>query len=1187
MIIQEMFENKIKRDIRGVIKADQTNEADVLQELEEYVVTRELHKHFSKFYENYLKSIDGKTDKMGVWISGFFGSGKSHFLKILSYLLENKKVGGKYPIEFFEDKIEDPILLANMNKVAAVPTETILFNIDSKSPLGNREKNDAILRILLKVFYEHQGYYGDNFVIAELEKYLDDEGYLEAFKKAFKEIAKEPWEERRNSFYFDGHYVKEALLQATNMTEESINYWLTHKSRDIEISIEKFAQDVKEYIDKQDENFHLVFLIDEVGQYIGDRRDLMLNLQTITENLGTICEGKAWIIVTSQESIDSLVKVRGDDFSRIQGRFDTRLSMSSISVDEVIQKRILEKKEYVEKTLKAIYPEKGPILRNVITFRESTADLKGYENAQQFSDVYPFIPYQFKLLQKVFEQIRRHGSSGKHLSEGERSMLSAFREAGIRYMHEEEGTLIPFYAFYDTIREFLQPTVSRVIDGAAENEALNDDPFNIDLLKVLFMIKYVKEVPANIENITTLMVTHIDEDKLQLREKVEASLQKLISQTLIQKNGDIYIFLTDDEQDVNREIKQITVEPEELKRVLAESIFDDFYSSRKFSYSKHYDFNFNRKMDEKEYGAQTASIGINLLSPLSEYYHESEQKLAMMTSGSNEFIVRLRDNGYLEEFEEVIKITKYRDKKNFNQQPENIQNILINKQAEARERTRRGNELLKEALKQGEFFVHGNVYEVKGSSIKERIDDAFTVLVDNVYYRLSYIKDFIGSESELKAFITQTSDQMELLNDDASDPNYQAKSEIDSFIKMQEANNQQVRIKPIYDRFMSPPYGWRQLNIAKIVVQLLKEQKIRIRYHTEYLDPQEDVDVLMTVLTNIREADKAIVQERKKVDERLIRDVRGIIDELFGRRLQATDEDGMIAEIRELIDRQIEQIEQYKLKHNRPEYPGLSLLDKGLEYFNRFDKSLDNLSFFKLFQEMEDDLFAWIDDVELIKNFLDNHREIFDEALATIDEYENIKAYIYADETRNAIERLKDIVNNPVPYREIKHIPELVYKFQSELERILAVKKQETIETIEKDQEEAYVIVGQEGVSEQTKEKVEKYYINLVEEAEATKDVLKVDAIVTQSKSYLRELNQKVREEMEKYKRERKLESETIPDDHQVATTPKVLTKKVKLTQVVPIQTLATEAEVDQYIQTLSRKLKDIIKENKKIEFIE
>lgn len=122
-----MFQKDIQRDIRGVIKADQTNEDDVYQELEEYVVTRELHKHFSKFYENYLKGIDGKTDKIGVWISGFFGSGKSHFLKILAYLLENKEVKGKQPVDFFADKILDPIVYANMQKTAIIPTETILF----------------------------------------------------------------------------------------------------------------------------------------------------------------------------------------------------------------------------------------------------------------------------------------------------------------------------------------------------------------------------------------------------------------------------------------------------------------------------------------------------------------------------------------------------------------------------------------------------------------------------------------------------------------------------------------------------------------------------------------------------------------------------------------------------------------------------------------------------------------------------------------------------------------------------------------------------------------------------------------------------------------------------------------------------------------------------------------------------
>src|SRR5699024_10616671 len=180
---------------------DQTSDDDVYQELEEYVVTRELHKHFAKFYENYLRGIDGESDKVGVWISGFFGSGKSHFLKILSYLLENKEVKGKRPTAFFEDKIEDQVILANMNRTANIPTETILFNIDSKSPLGNKSKEDAILRVLLKVFYDHQGYYGDNIVVAELEKYLDDEGYLAAYKTAYEQVANEPWENRRHSFH--------------------------------------------------------------------------------------------------------------------------------------------------------------------------------------------------------------------------------------------------------------------------------------------------------------------------------------------------------------------------------------------------------------------------------------------------------------------------------------------------------------------------------------------------------------------------------------------------------------------------------------------------------------------------------------------------------------------------------------------------------------------------------------------------------------------------------------------------------------------------------------------------------------------------------------------------------------------------------------------------------------------------
>jgi hypothetical protein len=248
--IKDMFQKDIERNIKGVIKVAQTDDDNTYQELDEYVVTRELLRHFSKFYENYQKGIDGATDKMGVWISGFFGSGKSHFLKILSYLLENREVKGKRAVNFFKEKIQDPLILANMERTANVKTEVILFNIDSKSPLDNKSKEDAILRVFLKVFYEHQGFYGDIPGVAEMEKYLTKEGVYEDFKREFKALSGEEWEERRNTFYFDADYVIGALTKVTSMSEESARNWFEHGVNHFEISIEKFAKEVKEYVER-------------------------------------------------------------------------------------------------------------------------------------------------------------------------------------------------------------------------------------------------------------------------------------------------------------------------------------------------------------------------------------------------------------------------------------------------------------------------------------------------------------------------------------------------------------------------------------------------------------------------------------------------------------------------------------------------------------------------------------------------------------------------------------------------------------------------------------------------------------------------------------------------------------------------------------------------------------------------
>lgn len=1185
-----MFIKDIERDIRGVIKVAQTNEDDIYQELDEYVVTQELHKHFSKFYENYLKGIQGNTDKMGVWISGFFGSGKSHFMKTLAFLLENREVKGKKPIDFFEQKIKDSLVYANMKKVAQVNTEIVLFNIDSKSALDNKSKEDAILRVFMKAFYEHQGYYGEIPGVAEMEKHLNKIGSYDEFKLEFHKLAGEPWKNRLNSFYFDGDYVIGALKNANIMTEESARNWYENGVHNFEISIEKFAKDVKEYIDSKGTNFHLVFLVDEIGQYIGDNRNLMLNLQTLTEDLGTHAQGKVWVMVTSQESIDSIIKVKGDDFSRIQGRFDTRLSLSSISVDEVIKKRILEKHPHVSDKLRADYPNKSAILKNLVSFRDSTADLRGYENDREFAEVYPFVPYQFKLLQNVFEQVRKHGSSGKHLSEGERSMLSAFKEAGVQYKHAEEGTLIPFYAFYDTIKEFLNPSISRVIEGASLNPALRDDAFNVDLLKLLFMIKYIKELPGNVDNIATLMVTHIDEDKLQLKEKIKVSLRKLISQTLIGKNGEDYLFLTDDEQDINREIKQLTIDESVVKRELAQYIFNDLYDDKRFVYSKHYTFPFNQVMDEKPYGNQTSSIGIQILSPFSDNYSRSEQDLMLLSSGKSDLIVRLGENEtYLEELEEALRIEEYRKKKNVTQLPENIQNILNNKQAEARERRRRVRDLLETAIREGAYFVNGGRIDVKGSTVKEKFNGAFKHLVENVYTKLSYVKEHLENEKELIPLMSINNQQVSFDDQMNQNPNSDAKRAVFEYIDIQGQRNQQVRVKLIYDHFTDKPFGWKQMDIAGLLAELLTEQRIRIRYNSEYLEPEVDTNKLLTVFGKISEADKGIVVKRIKVDEGLLRTARTICRDVFNTTDLSDDEDGLVRDIRLLIENQINEINAYKARYEGRKYPGLSLLNKGLEYFNEFTKQLDNASFFLKLKELEDNLADWEDDIIYVKSFFDsNQKEIFDRGLAGLVNYQENKIYLTESELEQAMLKLNSIVEDPIPYRNIKDIPELLTLLEERLEAVLVEKRENASRKLQADYEELLLQTKQYGVSDHTKQEVEQVYQNFITKLDEFTDIFKVEATISQSSNYKDKKLRTIKQEINEWQQKRQDEFEQNGEGHEVPPEqPRIQKQTVKAKELLTITTLKTEEDVDLYVNTLSHKLKQIIKSNKQIEFIE
>ena len=721
MRLQNIYKADINRDINGVIKVAQDDEQSIVQELSEYIITKELRRHFNTFLNHYERSLEQPTDKIGVWISGFFGSGKSHFLKMLSYLLANKTVGRKKAVEYFSDKFDDPMMFAQLESCVRVPTETILFNIDSKSPL-TKDKT-AILRVFAKVFYEHLGFYGSDLKVAKLEQFISRSGKTKEFMSSFERINGGSWEDSRDSFAFFEDDIVEAMSEALGMSETAARNWFNGEE-EIELSIEQLVKEIKEYIDSKGKDLRLLFMIDEVGQYIGSDSDLMLNLQTMVEEIGTKCGGRVWVMVTSQEAIDSITKISGDDFSKIQGRFNTRLSLSSSSVDEVIKKRILAKTETAEQVLSLQYEKNNQVLKNLFTFNNAVLDLKGYSGEGEFVETYPFVPYQFRLMQNVLAEIRKHGNSGKHLSGGERSMLSGFQEAAQAIENRDEYALVPFYLFYDTVHTFLESSIRRVIDRC-QNAADNHDgikPEDVNILKLLYLVRYVDDVKANIDNISILMADDIRTDKVSTRLSIQQSLDRLVSQNYVSRAGDTYTFLTDDEQDIAREIKNTPVDSAIITKAISDIIFGKLFVSKKFKYGK-YDFPYDQRIDETVIGQLTGSIALHFITVASEIYSTDDSMFLMRSAADNEVIVVLAESQpYFKELEDAMKIRRYVKSKNVAQLPEMIQSIIRNRQNQASAHEKRAEELISAAIAEGRVYVAGDKLTLKVSSVKDRIE---------------------------------------------------------------------------------------------------------------------------------------------------------------------------------------------------------------------------------------------------------------------------------------------------------------------------------------------------------------------------------------------------------------------------------------------------------------------------------
>ena len=1167
--LRELYAKDINREIQGVIKVD--DETFIKQELEEYVVTDELLKHFRNFFDSYNASITGNTEKMGVWISGFFGSGKSHFLKILSYILDNKVVDGKPAVDYFDDKIQDQMLLANMKRAGNVPTDVILFNIDSKASLDNLDGKDKILSVFEKVFNEKQGLSTIPHV-AELERFLIKNNKYEEFKEAVSKECGEDWETARNDFYFRRDEIVNAYSKVMNKSQEEAENWFDKAEENYDISIEKFAKRIKEYIEANDKK-HVVFLVDEVGQYAGTDSKALLNLQTMVENLGLECGGKAWVCVTSQEAIDEVVKVHSDNFSKIQGRFDTKLSLSSSDTDEVIKKRILAKTDSATDSLESLYEQKESIIKNLFVWSKNTQTQKEYLDKEDFAMTYPFVPYQFNLLQKVFTDIRTQGFAGKHLSSGERSLLGAFQETAKRYEDSEVGVLIPFYAFYDTIEQFLEGTIKRVFQNANDiMNAGNLKEIDINVLKILFMLKSVKEIPTNVDNIALLYASSIDEDKLKLKQDISASLKRLENETLIQRNNEEYKFLTDDEQEINREIKKVVVDQTKINEYLKGLIFDYTLTDRKFTYRNN-PFDLSLYLDNMKVSAREYEIGIKVVTT-SVDKDDSEVIRNSSFDQNNIYVLLDIPTNVYDEMYNCLQVEEYVRNTSRIAKSQNVDDIIRAKSREAENTKSRIRESIADRLKEADILINGDKQIINAKEPRARVNEALEKLVKNTYNKIDYIKANFTS-TDIRTLFHE--DKNHIAGTEVEFPNQKALDELKEYLTEKKSFSFAVTIRSVLQDFEKAPYGYMEQDIIYLLTRLLKDEYINLVYGNEVQSPTSE-DTL-TKLLRRDYYDKTVIKIREKIAMELVNDVKLVARNCFDKMLP-DNEDGMFADLKEAINSKLMELNQkqglYSI-NRQYNYPGEEVINETITLLSDLSKIRDINDFFESVSNNRQILESNMEKVSTVLDFFKGkQKENFDNARKAVMFYEDNKDYAdEIDELKDAVRAITNILELEEPYSEIPKLPGLRDNLNNILTEMYDKKSVPIIELAKNTITYIDNEVSNSGVDKSFGENTKNMLSKTIESIEKSNELKDIFA----KETYINQLKTQFENDLDREKA-RLLQKEEPTGNVEIVINRKTIKVNELLNRSYDI---SNKEDVEKYLEELRKKILEALEENKNL----
>jgi hypothetical protein len=566
--IQGLFANDINRRIEEVIKVDQTSDDILRDELNEYVVTDAIRSHYTSIFDAFCETPNKPHEGIAIWVSGFFGSGKSSFAKMLGLSIENRVVAGIPAGDRFAQRAGDnklQVLLKAINE--KIPTHAVIFDVSTDR--GIRSGNQSLTEIMYGLFLQSLGYAKD-LDLSELEIALEENGRLEGFEAEYGRLFKKEWSHEKGKVAFALSEASRVLQSLDPETYPVADSWVKAVKNKADISPGKLAERANELMKRRRPGHSLMFVVDEVGQFVARDVQKMLDLQAVVQSLGVKGRGKHWIVVTSQEKLGELVSGLDDkkiELARLMDRFPLQVHLEPSDISEVTSRRVLSKNAAAQKTLGELFDQhRGRFTEHT----RLTADIRLPELTRaSFIDLYPLLPYQIDLIIQVVSGLRTQGGASKHVGGANRTIIKLAQQLLINPAVNLASQAIGYVARLDQVYDLVEGNIGSEV--RAKISAISKElehPLAQPVAKVICLLQYVKSVHRTAENIAAALHPGVAEDSQFAA--VKDALRQLEAANKVRLGDDGYRIPTPAEDDWERIRNGINPKPGDAHRIYSE-----------------------------------------------------------------------------------------------------------------------------------------------------------------------------------------------------------------------------------------------------------------------------------------------------------------------------------------------------------------------------------------------------------------------------------------------------------------------------------------------------------------------------------------------------------------------------------------------------------------------------------------